>query len=288
MAVVQVVNHAHVADPVSLQPLDNRDLVFGLAEPAAVVIKRERTADLSGFLRQRLQLGDGGFHSALLFGALYFIGSEIEQHPELGFRAMTFEQVEDDPRFPVQFAGGDPEGVEGDSVPLEGGHLGVECGDVLTAPVIREMLEAQLLKHGRPIFGRALLAVERHDAPGDQVVSCIQPLRCLGHRLVRRSRSGSLADPRLGLGPNRRQWRARTNEKAQEQIHSRRRSLRGWVGLDHRHVILSIYQKVRCEKSLARGMSAVWLIAGWPRAGVSCRVYAAYGALDLPSIVCGG
>ncbi len=33
------------------------------------------------------------------------------------------------------------------------------------------MLEPELLKHGGPVFGRPFLAVERDDAPGDQVIS---------------------------------------------------------------------------------------------------------------------
>ena len=54
VAVVQVVDHADVRDPARLEPLDDRDLIFRLAEPAAVIIECERAADLAGFDSERL------------------------------------------------------------------------------------------------------------------------------------------------------------------------------------------------------------------------------------------
>ena len=118
------------------------------------------------------------------------IGAQVEQDPELGLDAVALEQVEDDPRLAVQLAGRDPEGVERDAVPLERVDLGVEGGDVLGAPVVGEMLEPQLLEHGRAIFGPALLAVERDDAPGDQVVAGEEALRGLGRSALGGRRRG--------------------------------------------------------------------------------------------------
>ena len=85
-----------VGDPLRLEPLDDRDLVFRLAEPAAVVIKGERAADLGGFLGQRPQLGGGRFDPALLLGPLTLSGPRSSKHPELGLDCVPLEQVEDD------------------------------------------------------------------------------------------------------------------------------------------------------------------------------------------------
>ena len=49
-------------------------------------------------------------------------------------------------------------------------------GDMLGTPVVGEMLEPEPLEHGRAVFGAAVLAVERNDAPGDQVFASEQPL----------------------------------------------------------------------------------------------------------------
>ena len=142
---------------------------------------------------------------------------------------MALEQVEDDPRFAVQLAGRDPEGVERDAVPLERLDLGVERGDVLAAPVVGEMLEPQLLQHGRAIFGRSLLAVKRDDAPGDQVVAGEEPLRGLGRRLAGATR---VCASRRRLRENARRVQARTKDEAYQQLRceattSWRRSLAG-------------------------------------------------------------
>ena len=57
------------------------------------------------------------------------------------------------------------------------------------------MLEAELLEHGRAIFGTAVLAVERHDAPGHQVVASEQPLGGLGDCRAEASAASRLAGP---------------------------------------------------------------------------------------------
>ena len=69
VAVVQVVDDADVGDALRLEPLDDRDLVLRLAEPAAVVVKGQRAADLAGLLGQRAELGRGRLDPPLLLGA---------------------------------------------------------------------------------------------------------------------------------------------------------------------------------------------------------------------------
>ena len=135
----------------------------------------------------------GRVDAFLLLGARHAVCAEVEQDPEVGLEPVALEQVEDDPRFAIELAGCDPEGVERDPAFLEGIDLGVERGDVLGSPVVGEVLEPQLLEHGRAIFGAALLAVERDDAPGDQVVASEE---ALGRS--RRSALGRLT-PRCGL-----------------------------------------------------------------------------------------
>ena len=57
---------------------------------------------------------------------------------------------------------------------LERIHLGVEDVDMLGPPVVGESLEPEPREHGGTIFGAALLAVERNDAPGHQVFASEQ------------------------------------------------------------------------------------------------------------------
>ncbi len=49
-------------------------------------------------------------------------------------------------------------------------QLFIEAGDVFRAIVIRQRLDAQLVQHLRSLGRRALLAIEGHDTPRDQVV----------------------------------------------------------------------------------------------------------------------
>ena len=56
-------------------------------------------------------------------------------------------------------------------MPLQRLDLGIEAGNVLGPPVIGEVFEAKPLEHCRPLLGPALLRIERHDAPGNQVVA---------------------------------------------------------------------------------------------------------------------
>ena len=52
---------------------------------------------------------------------------------------------------------------------LERFDLGVERGDVLGAPVVGELFEAEPLEHFGPLGGAAAFGVEGDDAPGDEV-----------------------------------------------------------------------------------------------------------------------
>ena len=117
-------------------------------------------------------------------GAGHAIGAEVEKHPELGLHAVALEQVENDPRLAIELARCDPEGVERDAVPLERLDFGIEGRDVLGPPVVGEMFEAEPLEHGRAFFGRAFLAIERHDAPGDEIPSGVEFVRRNGSRCV--------------------------------------------------------------------------------------------------------
>jgi len=53
-----------------------------------------------------------------------------------------------------------------DAVFLQRLDLGVEGGYVLSAPIIGEGLDAQLVQHLCSLFRSALQGVKRHDAPG--------------------------------------------------------------------------------------------------------------------------
>src|SRR5262249_50092721 len=63
--------------------------------------------------------------------------------------------------------------------------LRVEAGDVLRAPVVGKVREAEALEHRGPLFRPAFLAVERYDAPGDEVLAREQLRRIARLRLGR-------------------------------------------------------------------------------------------------------
>ena len=56
-------------DPLRLQPLDDGDLVLGLAEPAAVVVERQRAADLRASSASGRSLATAALDPPLLLGA---------------------------------------------------------------------------------------------------------------------------------------------------------------------------------------------------------------------------
>ena len=70
--------------PCAFEPLDDRDLVLRLAEPAAVVVERQRAADLGGLLGQRAQLGRGRLDPPLLLGARALVGARSRAGPRAG------------------------------------------------------------------------------------------------------------------------------------------------------------------------------------------------------------
>ena len=71
----------------------------------------------------------------------------------------------------------EPPGIEGDAVLLAGGDLGVERRYMFSPIVVGKVTEAELLQHGGPLFRPALLGVERHDAPSDQILAPKQIIR---------------------------------------------------------------------------------------------------------------
>ena len=48
MAVVEIVDEAHVLDAVALEALDDADLIFGFAEPSAMIIEGHLAPERSG------------------------------------------------------------------------------------------------------------------------------------------------------------------------------------------------------------------------------------------------
>src|SRR5688572_10516559 len=67
MAMVLVVNDAHISDARRCQGLDDGDLVVGLAKPAPVVIEADFRTDLRGFFGNRLDSFRLLAHARLLF-----------------------------------------------------------------------------------------------------------------------------------------------------------------------------------------------------------------------------
>ncbi len=171
VAVVQVVNDSNVGDALSFEPVDDGELVFRLAEPAPVVIEGQRAPDLSGLLGEWTELCRRRGDPALLLRAGDLVGAQVEQHPEVGLLAAPLQEVENDSRFAIELAGSDPEGVETNSVTVECIDFGVEAGDMLGAPVVGESPEAEMLEHGRALFGTTLLTIERYDAPRDEILA---------------------------------------------------------------------------------------------------------------------
>ena len=159
VAVVQIVDDADVVRLVLLaQDLADGDQVIRLAAPAAVVVQAELALHFRRPLHQRQQLLDGQRRRVPP-------GSErpvTGRLPDLRVQVVLGEQLE---RLLVRA----PEGEVLDAVLAVLDDLLLEAGDVLVAPVVGHLREAESLHH-RGSFGRAaVLAVERHDAPGDQV-----------------------------------------------------------------------------------------------------------------------
>ena len=67
-----------------------------------------------------------------------------------------------------------PESEVFDAVLLISQDLLLELRDVLLPPVISDLGETHLRHHRSPLLRRALLVVERHDAPGREVLLVVQ------------------------------------------------------------------------------------------------------------------
>ena len=181
VAVVQVVDHADVPHTRRLEPLDDGDLVLRLAEPAAVVVEGERTADPPGLGGEGLELGRGRGDPPFLLGSAHPVTPQVEQDPELRLDAVPLEQVENDPRFAIELTRCHPEGIERDPVPLEGLDLSIEAGNMLGPPVVGEVFEAQPLEHRRRSSGPRFF-----ESKGTM------------HQAIRLSRANSGSDALLG------------------------------------------------------------------------------------------
>ena len=163
VAVVLVVDDADVLE---LEVVDDGELVFGFAEPAAVVVERDRAAQLLGFLRNRANDLCGRFHLVLLFLA----AGLAHRDPELRLQLVLLHHGEQGLSIGTEVRR-EPDGREFDTGLLKFDHFAIEGGQVLGSPVVGVLLEAELLEHGDAFLGRTLLGIEGNDAPGDEVAA---------------------------------------------------------------------------------------------------------------------
>ena len=105
MAVMKVVHDPGVGYSVTLEPLDDRNLVFRLAKPAAMVVERHRATDFAGRLCERAELSRRSFDPALLLRTHGMVGAQVQNDPELRFDRVPLEQVKNDLRLTVQLPG---------------------------------------------------------------------------------------------------------------------------------------------------------------------------------------
>ena len=70
-----------------------------------------------------------------------------------------------------------PEGEELDAMLLVSEDLSLELRDMLLPPIVGYLSKAHLRDHRGSLLGRALLIVERYDAPGREILQLIQRLR---------------------------------------------------------------------------------------------------------------
>ena len=165
VSVMKVVDDADVGDGVVLlQVLAGGHHVLRFATPATMVINRELTPNLRS-------LGDG--RQEALCGALDLgflsLPFAAGNHPDLRVQLILFEQPEG--FFVIR-----PESEVFDTVFLICQNLLFEFGDMLRAPIISDLGETHLGHHRGALLRRALLVVERHDAPRRQVLLVIQRL----------------------------------------------------------------------------------------------------------------
>ena len=163
--VMKIIDDADIGDGVVLlQVFTDRDHVLGLARPASMIIKGDLAADLRG-------LGD---HGQQPFGRILHLGFlrvplVAGHHPDLRMQLVLLEKGEG-------LVMRRPEGEELDAMLLIGEDLGLELGDMLLPPIIGDLGQAHLRHHRGPLLRRALLVVERDDAPSHQVLGLIDRL----------------------------------------------------------------------------------------------------------------
>ena len=165
MAVVEVVDDA---DVLLFAGLHHRDHVLRFPGPASVVVDADLTPLRRDPFRERGQERRRRFHFVVL--AQLRVGL-WQHHPEFGFDLVLLQQVEDELSV-LADVGGEPDALQGDLVVFQQFEFFVERRQMLGAPVVGVAREAESLEHGHALFGAALLAVERDDAPRRKVLGC--------------------------------------------------------------------------------------------------------------------
>ena len=161
-----VVDDANVGQ---LQLLNDRDLVLGFAEPAAVVVEGDLATNLRRRFGNRANAARLGDDTRPLIG-LVLRWSSAAGDPQLRSHLVLLEHGERQLGFVIERRR-DPPRRQFDLVPLEAFNLLIERRDVFGAVVVSKLREAQLGEHRRPLLRPALLRVKRHDAPCDEVRS---------------------------------------------------------------------------------------------------------------------
>ena len=171
MGVVEVVDDADVAHAFGAKGLDHGEEVLGAAKPTAMIVEGDRAALRRARLADRLEPGDFGRHARpLVGGVLDGDRTTLPHHPELGVDIMPAKEGERGLRLVVQ-GRRKPPTLEFDSLLLQGRQLGVPLRHMLGAIVVDEAAEPQTREHRRPLLRSALLGVERHDAPSDEIAA---------------------------------------------------------------------------------------------------------------------
>ena len=180
MAVMEVIDDAHVLVPLCLQRRDDGQQVLGLAEPIAMVVEADLAALRSGDLANRLEARDlRGDTGLLVRRILDRDRAAIAHHPQLRMHVVLTEQRQRLLGLVVQ-GRRKPPTRQRDPALLQGDQLSVPLRDVFGAVIIDELLEAQRSEHRGARLGATLLRVEGHDAPGRQILLGEQ--RLLGRR----------------------------------------------------------------------------------------------------------
>ena len=184
MAVMLVVDDADIRDRgvAGTQGFDDLDLILRLAEPAAVVVEADVTANLFSGLGYGADPRRFGRHAGfLLVGVRRRAPSPA--HPQARRHAVPLEDRENQLRLVVELARKPP----GDKLdPLRGNspHLVVELRNMLRSVVIGVFDDPQPLHHRRAVSRRTGLVIKGHDAPSDEIVPAEELLG--GDDLVRR------------------------------------------------------------------------------------------------------